>query len=554
MIMQRGFTLLEISIVMIIMAALALVTTRSLYLKVDTRMIEHTAAEVWTIGEYAQNYIQQNGEWPDQTNSCVGAISTMETALSLAPGTIPSQSPWETSYVTSCSANVSFSIAVQTDDEWAPALTNMLAVTQMVGGTTDTTITTLPLPGSIAAFDSVLKKVDTGDVNDNTMETDLYMGDNSILGANLVEASGFVDADNVNFVLDPSDHSSVNTLVVNGRLYSESELHATSGIVDEGSGSIRTSYAADFFGRNSDGDKIATSEPGSINGSVNVNDILLRSVGNWLSARLPDMVEKRSFEAYGGDLVPKPVCPHLENSDFPDPEPRIKVHPAEGNYAKDYDDQYWEVVSDNSNMLHADIYCYYPPLNDTLPEFVSTGTDLYDLIDSGDLVINDLTDAYAVYIGEIYSDQGNGIYSLNSPPHHYYKNVSPIWIHHSDNILVPNGSDFDTVSGFVFDGPTGPILTVNNTTDKWISFDISLTLVPNGEDDVGFTLLVNGGSVATTTVYADGSPKYFNHTVTVDPRDYAEVTLISYWYGGEGTETVQITGCDVNTTMHASEP
>lgn len=417
MIRQRGFTLLEISIAMIITAALAVVAARSAYIKLDGNMTEHTAAEVWVIGEYAQKWVQDNGTWPNETNDCTGAIATMDPGGSY----IPTRSPWGSGssydYATLCPLDPlnplsprNFSITAKLDDNWAPALTNMLAVTQMASGSTDTTVTTLPLPGSIAALSNVLKRTaDPLHPEYNQMETDLDMNNNSIVGINALTAISI-------------DVTTIDTEIIRDRFDPTFWIqpHSTSYLDDIEVGTARfgnstgsysyngTTVVAEFLS-----DSNVPAGPGSDNGSIDVNDIYLRSVEEYLSARLPNWVEKASYIVKNGDLVAKPDCPWAGNSPQA-PSEKIKFRPAINQvnttpnfkymatrlYAIDaVDPAYWQAIiqvktgnpqiqravyhadtgacisncspggydasadpMSDYGVAIADVYCYYPPI------------------------------------------------------------------------------------------------------------------------------------------------------------------------------------------------
>ncbi|THB64891.1 MAG: type II secretion system protein [Gammaproteobacteria bacterium] len=557
---QKGFTLLEISIAMIIVAALAVITAQSVSRKINQTYIEQTAAEVWAVGEYAQGYIARYNKWPGEDGNCVDALTEIQN-MSV---NVPTESPWGTPYITNCISNVSFTVTVQTDDVWAPVLTNMLAVTQMVGGTTDTTITTLPLPGSIAALDDVLKKVDTGDVIDNTMETDLYMNDgthsHSIRGADQVEASEFVDADNDSFVLDPNDDSNINTLVVNGILFSESALYATSGMLDDGKGGSHPGYAAAFRGRNGDGDHEWTTEPESFNGSINVNDIMLRSVGHWLSARLPDMVEKRSFVAYGGDLIPKPDCPAVENSSFPDPVQMVKVHPAEGNYARDYDDDYWEVVADDGlQELHADVYCYYQPLNDPFNgnTQIAIGDLAQQLIDDGHIVANNLAGSFAFDGAARFENDTNGfIYPAPYFPRDSWHRPA-YFTYDTRTYVMPVVADETISADFYVSDASNLVYADNIHNDMWLKLQINVSYSCNTDDDYYHRLNINGASSNQQFFPNCYGSRTVPFTVIVDPSEDVTVYLETNFPNGDegsGSDHLHITSTTVTSSLYFSDP
>ncbi len=538
MIRQRGFTLLEISIAMTIMAAMAAIATRTVYLKLDTRYTEHTAAEVWVIGEYAQKYIQDNGEWPDETNGCVGAIPTVESALSLPSGTIPSQSPWGTPYVTSCVADTNFSVEVQLDDNWAPAMTNMLAVTQIKGGTTDTTITTLPLPGSIAALSNVLKRTaDPMHPEYNRMETDLDMDGNDI------DNAGTINADSIR-----SDYITSMWGI---------KTHSTIEAGSPPSSSDTSFFAIETYGGEVDGEYGGTigepRYPAQPNGSIKMNDAYLNSIGGWLSTRLPNMVEKQSFVAYGGDLIPKPECLDgtvPSSGVFVGATPKIKIHPAEGSYAIDYDDQYWEVVSSNSDeLLHADIYCYYPPLNDTLPDMVSLGSDLNDLRASGNLVVNDLTNALTVLIGYNVTD---GIGMTVNTNHARNNWLTPFYATYSS--CMPRIMDPCQGTGYIYERPSQPIVSVNNTSDRWLSFDVSMSIYSAGGDPTKIGIFAFGGEVYSSPEWTSQGTMSFSHSIVVAPGEQTDILLKGWWGSGRGSELARVTSFNVDTAIHVSDP
>lgn len=535
---QHGFTLLEISIAMLIMLALAAASTRALYLRVDKSTTEHTAAEVWSIGEYAQRWVQENGEWPNEINSCANAISTMR---SITPDYefVPTESPWGTNYITVCTP-ASFSIQVQLVDDWAPALMNMLAVTRILPGTTDTTITTLPLPGSIAALSNVLKRTaDPAHPEYNRMETDLDMDWNDIKNVGRLD---------------------VNYITTSGGMQ-------THGTIKAGSSAGGSSFAIETLGGDSStgGVIINPTEPASPNGSIKMNDSYLNSIGGWLSTRLPNMVEKQSFEVYGGDLVPKPECLDgtvTSTGIHVDATPRIKVHPAEGNYATDYgpidDKEYWEVFSSSSAELNADVYCYYPPLTDELGGVISASDLLNDFLDGGNLVVNNLSGAWAFYNQVVYVVEvgGNGFLMTQA----YFPRdtwVAPVY---TEEMRICNtdpmeGGETCTNHSHVYNGyDAPPIATVTNPySDKYISLDISVSLDVNTDDWPIIQLIFDGDVVHEERNYRGDRGFVMNSTIVVDPGKSGNVTLRTN-IGGSRYDYILILSSTVTPHVHFSPP
>ena len=74
---QAGFTLVELSFVVLILGILAVSYNRFILDNWRKKKTDITAAEVWTIGTAAQKYSSDLNTWPDQANSCAGAFAIL---------------------------------------------------------------------------------------------------------------------------------------------------------------------------------------------------------------------------------------------------------------------------------------------------------------------------------------------------------------------------------------------------------------------------------------------------------------------------------------------
>ncbi len=246
--LSKGFTLIELVIVMLVVGIIAIYTTPNFIEDLRERRTNITIAEVNQITSAAQNWVSDNGTWPDQANNCVDAIAIM-VGVGGYIDNIDSFSPWYDAavnpggaYITSCTPT-NFSLSVTTDPEWAGAVANSLPATSIIG---PSTITSVPLPSSIPALDALLPRDGS-----RAMTGNLDLGTNDINNVNTVNATKLVstvsvdtpllvDTDNPVFRLDPSLNSKLAQVVVDdvclasGTCLSDLKA-ATDNIVADGS-------------------------------------------------------------------------------------------------------------------------------------------------------------------------------------------------------------------------------------------------------------------------------------------------------------------------------
>ena len=204
--MQYGLTLIELSIVLMILAALAVVTTRFMFDEFDRTIADKTVAEMWAVGEYSVAFIAENNEWPGQRtydsvsgtysdDNCIDAAKAMEDAGLLSglsirdattagstPGSTRNiraiESPWHDEstsslavYTFSCDSGspekgLTISLDLpnfaggQSAEEWAQYLLQKLPLAQLDSTKKKVTLTIPPPSGVFALRDYLSRKED----------------------------------------------------------------------------------------------------------------------------------------------------------------------------------------------------------------------------------------------------------------------------------------------------------------------------------------------------------------------------------------------------------
>lgn len=174
-----GFTLIEIALVLIIIASLAVVTSKFFFRDIDSETVDQTVDEIAIIQREALTYYAKNGEWPDQEKDCIGAISKF--------GGLNGTSPWysdsgQIDYTTKCSANSGYKVFTvslklhETDKKYLEQLLIKLPLSLKNDAVDNKIDVSLPVPSSLAAKDLYIKRTkidDTefidGEENQNTI-------------------------------------------------------------------------------------------------------------------------------------------------------------------------------------------------------------------------------------------------------------------------------------------------------------------------------------------------------------------------------------------------
>ncbi len=189
---QQGMTLIELSIVLMILAVIAVVSTRFMYDEFDRSIADKTVAEMWAVAEYSVAFISMNDNWPggDQNNSCTNAEAIMD-SNNLLHG-LPLQktsaggvdvvtgiySPWYNDsasvpgyvpYNLSCqdgSPESGFTISLtipsfsggQSAEEWAQYILQKLPLAKLDDANKSKVILTMPPPSGVFALREYLSR------------------------------------------------------------------------------------------------------------------------------------------------------------------------------------------------------------------------------------------------------------------------------------------------------------------------------------------------------------------------------------------------------------
>ena len=203
---QSGFTLLEMSLVLLVMAAIAIPATEGIKQQVRKLKLERGAREVVAIQEAGLRYYQDNGSWPANINTLVN------TNYLPAGSTV---SPWGSAYTTSASGN-NFTVSVNTDaNAQATRLQSRLPFTS----TTNRTVrSTVGIPGTETAHLALTprdgSRAWTGSHNagGNSLSNVNTASVARVNASNEVTAPRFADANNTAFAVDPASTSTVNRI------------------------------------------------------------------------------------------------------------------------------------------------------------------------------------------------------------------------------------------------------------------------------------------------------------------------------------------------------
>lgn len=283
----KGFTLLELAIVITVLTILAVATMPQIAEDYNRTRTHLTIGEIESFSEAARLYAHNNkGAWPDAPQ-CNGAIQTL-TDKGYLKG-VDQNSPWKTLYKTSCTDKI-FTITTNVSkqhEDWAGVILNAVHSTNYDQTQQYVVHTNVVLPGGVPATRELLhRKEIKGSPELNTMETAINMNDQDLqkvrditqvrditLMGKIVDGS---DPDAQHY-LDPDQKSVMRNLELS--TLKATHMSTQYGYAEQGTtGSY--GYVA-YDGRNN-----PNRNPKSEVGSINVNDILLRSggkSGRWLS-------------------------------------------------------------------------------------------------------------------------------------------------------------------------------------------------------------------------------------------------------------------------------
>lgn len=324
---QAGFTLIELSVVLSILALMAVFTVPKLMESINERRVSLTIQETQTFLDAVRTYRMKNGAWP-ASPSCTDARTVLQGTTPAMLAGVANKNKFNSAINTSCT-DYTFSITQNIIEDWDGDVANGLPATTITDTSNHTVKTTIGVPGTEPALDSKLSRIATGDTEDNRMRTALLMGQQTIAEGGDIQLS----------------KANPTITAQNGEL----QLSSNSGSVS-----------------------IAT------NNILTVDDIKVRSRNNaLLSDLLPNYVQKGTYLVRHGWGVIKPTC---SNGGLP----RASLRP--GMMSGGYDPgvtgsgifgfvyrlidngSMWVVQTDiwgtaeERNKLDSlvDVYCYYP--------------------------------------------------------------------------------------------------------------------------------------------------------------------------------------------------
>lgn len=187
---QRGFTLLELMVVLAIISIIAALTTPNMISELNQRRAELTAAETTMIMDAARSYRIDKGSWPGDA-TCSNAITVLRNSTPAYLAGVSTTNKYNSPYSSSCTART-FSLDQSAVQDFDGFLVNLIAGSEIVSKDFHQIRTTIGVPGSEPALDAKLSRLATGNAELNRMRTTLYLGGNDINEINNINAVGGV--------------------------------------------------------------------------------------------------------------------------------------------------------------------------------------------------------------------------------------------------------------------------------------------------------------------------------------------------------------------------
>lgn len=255
---QTGFTLIELSVVLAILALLAVFSVPKLMESINETRAYLTIQETQTLLDAARTYRMKNGAWPGNS-TCSNAKVILEGTTPPMLSGVADKNKYNSAVSTLCTT-YTFSVTQNIVEDWDGDVANGLPATTITDPTNHTIKTTIGVPGTEPALDSKLSRIATGDPEANRMRTTLLMGQQNIAEGGDIQLSK----------ANPT-------------------ITAQSGSLNLASASGDVSVA-----------------PGN---TLSVDDIRIRTRNNaLLSDLLPNYVQKGTYLVRHGWGVIKPVC------------------------------------------------------------------------------------------------------------------------------------------------------------------------------------------------------------------------------------------------------
>ena len=183
---SRGFTLVELMVVLGILSLLAVLTTPSYLEELNRKRALVSIDETQQILDAARSYRSDKGSWPGNA-TCSNALTVLSNSTDRYLAGVSSFNRYNSPYSTSCTAKT-FSLDQEAVADWDGYLVNSLAGTEIVDSASHLVRSTIGIPGSEPALDAKLSRVATGNAELNRMRTTLLLGNNNVTEVNKLEA------------------------------------------------------------------------------------------------------------------------------------------------------------------------------------------------------------------------------------------------------------------------------------------------------------------------------------------------------------------------------
>lgn len=184
--LSKGFTLLELMVVMAIISILAVLETPSIINEINQKRANVAIAETTAIMDAARSYRSQKGVWPGDA-TCSNSLEVLKTANPPYLQGISNVNKYNSPYSTSCTPQT-FSLDQNAVADYDGYLAVQIAGTEIVSPSIHQVRTTIGLPGSEPALEAKLSRLATGNAELNRMRTTLYLGGNDLKEVNNIDA------------------------------------------------------------------------------------------------------------------------------------------------------------------------------------------------------------------------------------------------------------------------------------------------------------------------------------------------------------------------------
>lgn len=192
---QAGFTMLELSIGLAIMAIIVIYTTPNLIEDLNEKRANITAQETQTLIDAARTYRIREGKWPGNA-TCADAFLVLQNTVPPFLTGAPEKNRFNSLVTPSCT-QYTFSIDQTIIKDWSGVVANLLPSTKEVDTSKSLIRTTIGIPGTEPALDSKLSRIATGNAELNRMRTELLLGGNDISEVNEIAAVSGVFSGNL---------------------------------------------------------------------------------------------------------------------------------------------------------------------------------------------------------------------------------------------------------------------------------------------------------------------------------------------------------------------